>query len=116
MAIIVRVYSNNKPLWLQPDFIPHQQASWQRPFSFLVPLTRNNRCQQPEMTPTSDEEEELRTLCSDSGLHYDDLCGNGKAAEARELVGRMERHGRVTELDLGILRDLIQPTDASEND
>lgn len=43
-------------------------------------------------------EEELRTLCFDLGVNYDDLQGEGKAGKARELVAFLDRHGRIPEL------------------
>lgn len=42
--------------------------------------------------------EELRTLCSDLGLHYDDLPDAGREAKVRELITYMERRGRVPDL------------------
>ncbi len=42
--------------------------------------------------------EELRTLCSDLGVDYDSLPGEGKAAKARELVNYLERHDRISDL------------------
>jgi len=42
--------------------------------------------------------EELRTLCFDLGLDYDDLPGEGKAARARELVVHMQQLGRISYL------------------
>jgi len=36
-------------------------------------------------------EEELRTLCFDLGLDYDELPGDGKTAKARELAAYFER-------------------------
>jgi hypothetical protein len=44
------------------------------------------------------DEGELRTLCFDLGIAYDDLPGEGKADKARELVAYLERHGRIPEL------------------
>ena len=44
------------------------------------------------------DEEELRTLCGDLGVDYDDLRGEGKAAKAREFVNYLERRGRLPEL------------------
>jgi hypothetical protein len=41
---------------------------------------------------------ELRTLCFDLGIDYDDLPGEGKANKARELVACLDRHGRIPEL------------------
>lgn len=43
-------------------------------------------------------EEELKTLCFDIGVDYDDLRGDGKAAKVRELVDLEQRHGRVGRL------------------
>jgi hypothetical protein len=42
--------------------------------------------------------EELRTLCFDLGIDFDDLRGEGKSNRARELVALMERHKRISEL------------------
>jgi hypothetical protein len=42
--------------------------------------------------------EELRTLCADLGVDYDNLRGEGKAAKARELVAYLNRRERVSEL------------------
>ncbi|MGQ9733337.1 MAG: hypothetical protein ACUVX8_18930 [Candidatus Zipacnadales bacterium] len=42
--------------------------------------------------------EELRTLCSDLGVDFDDLRGEGKQAKARELVGWLDRRGLLDRL------------------
>ena len=42
---------------------------------------------------------ELRTLCFDLGVNYDDLPGEGRADKARELVAYFERRGRIRELE-----------------
>lgn len=42
--------------------------------------------------------EELRTLCFDLGIDYDDLRGEGKTAKARELILRMQRRQQVENL------------------
>jgi hypothetical protein len=42
--------------------------------------------------------EELRTLCFELGLDYDDLPAEGKEAKARELVVHHERHGTLHRL------------------
>jgi len=42
--------------------------------------------------------EELRTLCFDLGVDYENLAGEGKADTARELVAHLERHGRIPDL------------------
>lgn len=44
------------------------------------------------------DENELRTLCFNLGVDYDDLPGKGKANKARELTGYSARHGRISEL------------------
>ena len=41
---------------------------------------------------------ELRTLCFDLGVDYDDLPGEGKANKARELIAYLERRDRLSEL------------------
>ena len=41
---------------------------------------------------------ELRTLCSDLGVDYDELGSAGKEAQARELILYLERRGRLPEL------------------
>lgn len=43
-------------------------------------------------------EGELRTLCFDVGIDYDDLPGDGKANKARELVAHFERRNKIAEL------------------
>jgi hypothetical protein len=43
--------------------------------------------------------EELRDLCFDLGVKYDDLGGEGAAAKARELIDYLERHCRIPELE-----------------
>ena len=42
--------------------------------------------------------EDMRTLCFDLGLRYDNLRGEDKTAKARELVDLMVRRGRLDEL------------------
>ena len=42
--------------------------------------------------------EELRTLCADLGVDYDNLGGEGKTARARELVAYLDRRGRLPQL------------------
>jgi len=46
---------------------------------------------------------ELRNLCFDLGVDYDDLPAEGKAEKARELVAYLERRERISEL-VAILR------------
>jgi hypothetical protein len=42
---------------------------------------------------------ELRDLCFDLGIEYENLGGDNKAAKARELVAYCQRHGRLIELE-----------------
>jgi hypothetical protein len=44
------------------------------------------------------DESELRTLCFDLEVHYDNLLHATKADAARELVGYLERRDRIPEL------------------
>ena len=48
--------------------------------------------------------EDLRTLCFDLNLEYDDLKGEGRAAKARELVKQMLREQRLPYLQTAIKR------------
>lgn len=49
--------------------------------------------------------EELRTLCAQLGVPYDDLRGEGRSARARELILRMQRRDRLDELVAAIAPD-----------
>ncbi len=49
--------------------------------------------------------EEMRDLCFRLGIEYDDLPGEGKSAQVRELVMRVQRNGRLSEL-LPLLQQL----------
>ena len=51
-----------------------------------------------EMLATSLDAGELRTLCFDLGVDYDDLPGEGKTNKARELIAYLERRDRLSEL------------------
>ena len=51
-----------------------------------------------------DTEEELRTLCADLGVNYDDLPAKGRAYKARELVALLDRLGRIPELETALAR------------
>jgi hypothetical protein len=56
---------------------------------------------------------ELRTLCFDLGVDYEDLLGEGKASKARELVIYLERRDRIPGLvELGSQR---RPNEAWED-
>ncbi|WP_420632013.1 TIR domain-containing protein [Candidatus Leptofilum sp.] len=43
-------------------------------------------------------ETELRVLCFDLGIDYEDLGGRSKAEKVLELIGMMQRHGRLDQL------------------
>ncbi len=43
-------------------------------------------------------DEELRTLCFDLGVDYDNLPGRAKADKARELLSDLDRHDRIPDL------------------
>lgn len=43
--------------------------------------------------------DQLRTLCFDVGVDFDDLAGEGKSGKARELVVFLDRHGRLHDLN-----------------
>ncbi len=47
---------------------------------------------------------ELRDLCFDLGIDYENLGGDNKTAKARELVGYGLRHGRLAELEAACRR------------
>jgi serine/threonine protein kinase len=51
-----------------------------------------------QILATRFDEGELRTLCYDLGIDYDDLPAEGKANTARELVYYLERYDRISEL------------------
>jgi hypothetical protein len=71
-------------------------------------LVKENRLPEPirEITPTElrliltlqFDLEELRTLCFELGVDFDDLRGEGKAAKARELVLYLQRRGQLNTL------------------
>jgi hypothetical protein len=44
------------------------------------------------------DENELRDLCFDLGVDYQDLPGEGKGAKVRELIAHLERRGRLPKL------------------
>lgn len=51
-----------------------------------------------EILTTYFDDEELRTLCFQLNLDYDDLPAEGKSNKARELIMYLERHGRLSEI------------------
>jgi hypothetical protein len=61
-------------------------------------LKPSDRTQLRQILSVYFDESELRTLCFDLGIEYDDLPGVGKSDKARELVGYLERHSRIYDL------------------
>jgi len=60
-------------------------------------------------------EEELRTLCADLGVNYDDLPAQGRANKARELVACLERLSRIPDLEALLARPRPRTTQAIED-
>lgn len=54
-------------------------------------------------------DEELRTLCADLGVDYDDLPAQGRAGKARELVTLLARRNRIAELEKILTRPHESP-------
>jgi len=75
--------------------------------------TRNQKRLLRQILTSRFNEEELRTLCFDLDVDYDDLSGAGRAGKARELLLYFERHGRISELVETVCR--LRP-DASWDD
>ena len=61
-------------------------------------LEREHLAKLRQILATRFDEGELRTLCFDLGINYDDLPGQGNANKARELIAYLDRHGRISEL------------------
>jgi len=56
--------------------------------------------------------EELRTLCAQLGVPFDDLRGEGRSGKARELILRLQRCGRLDEL-VAVLGEKAAPRPVS---
>ena len=50
------------------------------------------------------DEEEIRTLCFDLNIDYDDLPATGKANKIRELIKYLERRNRIQDLESAVRR------------
>lgn len=50
------------------------------------------------------DEEEIRTLCFDLNVDYDDLPATGKANKIRELIKYLERRNRIQDLESAVRR------------
>lgn len=72
------------------------------------PINKSQRKERlPKLVPLLDEsfdEEELKMVCFDLGVEYDNLRGQGKVNKARELVKYLERQNRTHEL-LSLVKD-----------
>ncbi len=64
-----------------------QEASWRE---YLIELR--------QILTTRFSDGELRTLCFDLGVDYENLPGQGKADKARELISHLERRQRIAAL------------------
>jgi hypothetical protein len=64
-----------------------EEASWREYLSALR-----------QILATRFSDGELRTLCSDLGVDYESLPGQGKADKARELINHLERRQRIAAL------------------
>jgi hypothetical protein len=62
------------------------------------PLKPSDRTRLRQLLSTYFDEGELRTLCFDLDIEYDDLPGVGRSNKVRELVGYLERHSRIYDL------------------
>jgi V8-like Glu-specific endopeptidase len=49
------------------------------------------------------DKEELKTLCLELGVNYDDLPGSGRSNKARELITYLARRGRLPELRTAVI-------------
>ncbi len=99
------------PAGLEVEFTPESRLTQDELLALVEELTAGGRAPSvPGVSPPGDlswlrrilsthfDEEELRTLCFDLGVRYDDLPGQGAAGKARELIAFLERHGRVNHL------------------
>lgn len=67
----------------------------------IVAVTRdsNSKTVLRQLLMTFFSDGELRTLCFDLGIDYENLPGIGKEDKARELIAYAVRHGRLSELE-----------------
>jgi outer membrane protein assembly factor BamB len=65
-----------------------------------IPFSQDERIKLYTLLTNYFDEEELRTLCFNLNVNYDDLAATGRAGKARELVIYLERRGRLSELIL----------------
>jgi len=106
-----RTVTIKTPAGLEVEFTPENKLSQDELLALVEKLTAGAQALSgPSALPLSDRnrlrrtlstyfnEEELRTLCFDLDVRYDNLPGEGAAGKARELIAYLERHGRVNDL------------------
>jgi hypothetical protein len=88
------------PVWLRENLTRSQVVEESRgDVATLEPEASPDRLSElRELLITHFDEGELRILCFDLGVDYDDLRGEGKAQKARDLIFYLERHNRIPEL------------------
>lgn len=102
------------PTGLEVEFTPEKKLSQAELLALVEKLTASTRTVDAvserrslepgyrtrlrQLLSTCFDAGELRTLCFDLGVEYDDLPGAGKADKARELITYLERHSRIYEL------------------
>ena len=74
------------------------EAAETEPNAAVTPAPPQERTALRELLAGRFNLEELRTLCADLGVDYDDLPGEGKTARARELIAFLDRRGRLPQL------------------
>jgi formylglycine-generating enzyme required for sulfatase activity/nucleoside phosphorylase len=94
--------------------LPEPQSQAADAHAATIPPTRATHAARhavPQLTPAENEQtrlrkllaekfsqEELRTLCFDLGIDYEDLPGEGHEAKARDLIAHCKRHDRLSEV------------------
>lgn len=99
------------PAGLEIEFTPEKKLSPDELLALVEKLTAgaqapseskavssSDRSRLRQILSTYFDKEELRTLCFDLDVRYDDLPGEGAAGKARELIAFLERHGRVDDI------------------
>lgn len=109
-----RIVKIKTPAGLEVEFTPDKRLSQAEVIALVQKLTAStpvadvvpeqeqgepgSRTKLRQLLSTHFNEGELRTLCFDLNMEYDDLIGAGPADKARELISYLERHSRIDEL------------------
>jgi hypothetical protein len=109
-----RIVRIKTPAGLEVEFTPDKRLSQAELIALVEKLTAgtpvadaileqeqvepSSRTKLRQLLSTHFNEGELRILCFDLNLEYDDLIGAGPTDKARELVSYLERHSRIDEL------------------